>query len=844
MELSLLGYVVVSLSLVYDFLAARENSVLSCAPISRLTDYWSIMKTRDSSPPLHVHVPETTHVHVHLKRSQKSGTAKTSQVKKVQIKGDIGNLRARTRARAPWVPATGRSATRDDAYKWKLADLSNEDKQEQRIHGQCNKYMRKIDGLMMDVGSPKNEVKLRKKERLMEHQSECLSACQRVIDEQEEELLDAAKELDLREREKISIQHSLRKRGETGHNRAYSGTLHGERDMLLRKLVEAEFDGVAVVTQLTALNESMGGVKKDKRFSKADAALLGRQQELLTKKIETFDSTNRTLRELLRECHEREIESLRTSEQRQGLLKRLVDTEAEKVHLAAKLNNKEKEANQLAVHLDFEKDIVKTTGELSKVLESTCSQLMVQLRSKETENNRQAGHSKEMEQTQEQQKEEIQALLEQLEELKRQSEEDKERLKQANQTQRHRAEHSEDSARQLSAQLLEKETELAEALTSAESWCTRHSKEVTVKSQLEVEIAVLKNQVSELTAQIHTVEEKGHQEREGLLDRLHRLTSDNSSNKLENQKLKTTLSAAEENLMQSQSKAQQLKNSVKKLESQVENYKRKVQRARLESEEYCLKLEISEKHTQEMKADLEREIEQVRRQLLGHLKELESLPERLKRSELQLREAQDETHTQERRNTEQNNTLSELRHKVEQQGCWVETFQEKNLLLVEEHKTLQQKMESIERKLEEANLQNRDMVHVIGKREETIHSTQKQLEERARVCSILSKQLEQAFEDGQRQADQSLERALLKERSIQAKALDLESQLGLKRTELSQLRRSKEDMERRFQNQLKNMKERLEQSDSTNRSLQNYVQFLKASYSNVFGDSVLSSGPL
>lgn len=58
---------------------------------------------------------------------------------------------------------------------------------------------------------------------------------------------------------------------------------------------------------------------------------------------------------------------------------------------------------------------------------------------------------------------------------------------------------------------------------------------------------------------------------------------------------------------------------------------------------------------------------------------------------------------------------------------------------------------SLPRKLEEANLQNRDMVHLIGKREETIHSTQKQLEERAWECSILSKQLEQAFEDGQRQ---------------------------------------------------------------------------------------------
>lgn len=48
-------------------------------------------------------------------------------------------------------------------------------------------------------------------------------------------------------------------------------------------------------------------------------------------------------------------------------------------------------------------------------------------------------------------------------------------------------------------------------------------------------------------------------------------------------------------------------------------------------------------------------------------------------------------------------------------------------------------------------------------------------------------------------------------------------------------------VERRYQSRLQDVKDRLEQSDSTNRSLQNYVQFLKASYANVFGDSVLSS---
>lgn len=51
-------------------------------------------------------------------------------------------------------------------------------------------------------------------------------------------------------------------------------------------------------------------------------------------------------------------------------------------------------------------------------------------------------------------------------------------------------------------------------------------------------------------------------------------------------------------------------------------------------------------------------------------------------------------------------------------------------------------------------------------------------------------------------------------------------------------------VERRYQSRLQDMKDRLEQSDSTNRSLQNYVQFLKASYASVFGDSTLTSTSL
>lgn len=65
-----------------------------------------------------------------------------------------------------------------------------------------------------------------------------------------------------------------------------------------------------------------------------------------------------------------------------------------------------------------------------------------------------------------------------------------------------------------------------------------------------------------------------------------------------------------------------------------------------------------------MKLSLEREKEQVRRELLGRLKELETLPDKLRRAEQQLRDVQQEAGVHERRNMEHSSALSEVRHKV------------------------------------------------------------------------------------------------------------------------------------------------------------------------------------
>lgn len=773
----------------------------------------------------------------------------------------MSNLRSTSsvKVRAPWVPPGKASRRRE--YRWegatrcleitpapatdpsspplRLTDLSSEEDDAREVLG---KYERKIESLMSEVDHIKSEVKLRQTEEHLKHQSQQLSACRRLIDQHEERLEEASKDLRRSKCENTDLRSTVDgTQGEPGQMRSETGPPHQEMDALLRKLVEAEIDGQAAAKQVAALRETVGKLKKDKNQSKTHSDQLGRQHELLEQKLDTFLDTNRTLRRLLREQHGRETDGLRMSDEREMLMRKLADSEAEKRKLETKLNNREREANKIAENLETEKEHLRTTGELSKVLESTRSRLQNQLHKKEAENNRLEAQIQRLEGTLQHQQEEVQGLLEQMRELKQHCEGDRDIHKQVSEDQRKWAEQSVNTAAQLSAQLSDKETQLAEALSNAETLQQRYSKQNREKSQLELEITTLNNRLTELSEQLRSCEQTSCTEREGLLSRLHSLNSENAATKLENQRLKSTLSATEDRLSLSQSDVQQLKISLKDFESLVEGYKSQLQKTRLESEEYSLRLELAEKEAQSDRTEVEREVEQGRKQLQARLREMEMLREALKRLDDELREARENTHIQDRRNAEQNSTLSELRNKMEQQSCKIENLQEKNLFLLEENMQLKRSMESIERKMEDVSTQNRDLLQVIAKREETIHTTQLRLEDRSRECDSLSRQVEQAREEAHRQVEQSLERVLSKERSAQSKKLDLETQLNLAKNELGQMRRSKDDMEKRFQCKLQDMKNQLEQVNSANRSLQNYVHYLKASYTNVFGDSALTS---
>ncbi|XP_019366132.1 PREDICTED: outer dense fiber protein 2 isoform X2 [Gavialis gangeticus] len=780
------------------------------------------------------------------------------QKHKQKMKGDTVNMRrsVRVKTKVPWMPP-GKTSVRESTYKWegpthrleitppdsekllsvlRLSDLSTDE--EDAIHSKMNKYEKRIDSLMNVVGTLKNEAKVQKQE-------EQRLVTKRLLEEQKEELDEVTQELVETEHENTLLRRNIeRMKEEKDLTVLQKRHLQHEKECLLSKLVETEMDGAAAAKQIHALKDTIGRLKNEKHMTSSDINTLTRQKELLLQKLSTFEETNRTLRELLREQHNREKDAQKLLEQQGVLLKRLADSDAEKAQLKMKLQEKEKEVDALIIQIQAEKDQAKTACELSKSMEAMRGHLQAQLRNKEAENNRLAVQIRNLERNGTQHKAEVEHIMEQLKELKQKAERDKEALKKAIRAQKERAERSEEYAEQLNIQLAEKDSYVAEALSTLESWRSRYNKVVKDKTDLEVEIVMLNSRITELLEQQSTIEDKMREDRDALVEKLHRQATEATSFKMENERLKASMFPMEEKLNQAHLEVQHLKTSLRNYEGLIETYKSQVLKTRMEADEVTAKLELCDKENKTLKDEMNREIEMARKQFHTQLVELEKLPEILKITETKLAECQIQLQSYEKKNMDLSAMITDLRQRIELQGDKMDMTREKYQSAQEENKQLILKVEELERKLETTSAQNIEFLQVIAKREESIHQSQLRLEEKTRECNSLARQLEMALEDAKRQVEQTRERAASRERTAQSKMLDLETQLSRTKTDLNQLRRSKDDAERRYESRLQDLKDHLEQSESTNRSMQNYVQFLKSSYANVFGESALLSSPI
>ncbi|NWX24363.1 ODF2L protein, partial [Aegotheles bennettii] len=155
--------------------------------------------------------------------------------------------------------------------------------------------------------------------------------------------------------------------------------------------------------------------------------------------------------------------------------------------------------------------------------------------------------------------------------------------------------------------------------------------------------------------------------------------------------------------------------------------------------------------------------------------------------------------------------------------------------LEEENCNIQKKYEDLKRQLEKMEFKNEELACQLKKEDESLQCSKLQLEEKIAEYNGLTRRLESAMEEGRKMVAKELEKMSYKEEALQAKMLVLETEVRKGQEEKKQLLCILHHNEKHREVRLKELENSLQKSENKNQSIQNYLQFLKASYITMFG---------
>jgi len=230
---------------------------------------------------------------------------------------------------------------------------------------------------------------------------------------------------------------------------------------------------------------------------------------------------------------------------------------------------------------------------------------------------------------------------------------------------------------------------------------------------------------------------------------------------------------------------------------------------------------------QEVARSRDREIENAREDALGSMKALRDLPQELRQAHQRLDEALGEIRSLEGRNADLEFQLSRSEKQLEttQQG---ET----------ELKIYNNKLTAAEIRLDEVQRALDETSDELDQVRSESNNWRMRADERQQTIAALERQIEALTVEQRRGLLSEQEKYEIKERSLHNKLSDIELELTRSRGEISAVKRQKDESERRLESQSNDLRDRLEHSEATNRSMQSYVNFLKSSYQTTFGDDL------
>lgn len=232
-------------------------------------------------------------------------------------------------------------------------------------------------------------------------------------------------------------------------------------------------------------------------------------------------------------------------------------------------------------------------------------------------------------------------------------------------------------------------------------------------------------------------------------------------------------------------------------------------------------------HLETMAKNRHAELDHAREDALASLQTLRDLPEELQQAHRRLDEA-----IKEIRRLEEINADLEIQVHRSNTNLNISQSAETELKIYSQKlNSAEIRLEEIQRSLNDANDEN-DQIR------QDATNWRLRADERQHTISALERQIEALTAEQRRALESEQEKFSIKERSNNNRLSDLELEMTRCNGELSAVKRQKEDAERRYDSQMNDLRDRLEHSEATNRSMQSYVNFLKSSYQNTFGDDL------
>ncbi|XP_076789445.1 protein BCAP isoform X3 [Arvicanthis niloticus] len=590
-------------------------------------------------------------------------------------------------------------------------------------------------------------------------------------------------------------------------------------------LKEAESASCSVELLLPLFKNTVEEVSlENANLSASNLKKIFEQKDILSKELDTFNRVKLALEHLIKQTDYEQI-----GDSSPCLLKDLSDSESENRNLEKKVLEKETYIQELSCLFQNEKESALKANRFSQSVKVVHDRLRLQIQKREAENEKLKEHVQNLETQIAKWNLQVKMNKQEAVAIKEASRQKAVALKKASKVYRQRLRHFTGDIEHLTSQIRDQEAKLSETVSASKDWKSHYEKIAIEKTELEVQIETMKKQITNLLEDLRKMETHGKNSCEEILRKLHSLEDENEALNTENVKLKSTLDALKDEVASVENELVELQEVEKRQKTLVEGYKTQVQKLQEAAETVksrCKNL-LHENNIIIIKKN--KKLETMRGQVESHLKQVERARNSFTSAEQRLQECQENLQRYKEKCAEQALTVRELQGQVDGNQSLLT-----KLSLEEENHLIQLKCENLKEKLEQMDAENKELEKKLADQEECLKHSDLELKEKAAEYTALSRQLEAALEEGRQKVSEEVEKMSSRERALQIKILDLETELRKKNEEQNQLLGK---MNTKAQHQdicLKEIQHSLEKSETQNESIKNYLQFLQVSYVMMF----------